>query len=251
MAFPLGSLFHSASSPELLLAPQDIVDETCDSSISSGRAARLSPLQERIAPPAKTQGVDLLQTLKVRLAETPGHDLPPHPHLRAGVLVPVFEAGGVPHLLLTKRTETVEHHKGQISFPGGRQEDLDPDLLTTALREAFEEIGLEPSSVDVWGRLDEIETVVSGFAITPYVGLVPPPVGLRPNPYEIDEIITVPLPVFLDPTNLRVEQHIRDGRPRDLLFYSYPPHVIWGATARIISGLVGLLTTEPARGSGR
>jgi 8-oxo-dGTP pyrophosphatase MutT (NUDIX family) len=195
--------------------------------------------------------MDLLELLKARLSTVSAKDLPPHPHRRAAVLIPVLEVGGVPHLLLTKRTETVEHHKGQISFPGGRHEELDPDLLTTALREAYEEIGLPPESVDVWGRLDEVETVVSGFAITPYLGFVRSPVSLRLSPDETEEIVTVPLAVFLDPANLRVEQVIRDGRPRDLLFYDYPPHTIWGVTARIIKELVDLITSEHPRGTGR
>jgi hypothetical protein len=95
--------------------------------------------------------------------------------------------------------------------------------------------------VDVWGRLDEVETVVSGFAVTPFVGFIPPPRALRPNPNEIAEIVTVPLSVFLDPRALRVEHVERDGQVRELLFYDYPPHVIWGLTARIIQNLVALL----------
>lgn len=195
--------------------------------------------------------MDLLQSLKARLASGEARDLPPHPHRRAAVLIPIFVDAGAPHLLLTKRTETVEHHKGQISFPGGGEEPEDPDLLATALRETHEEIGLAPASVEVWGRLDEVETVVSGFAITPFVGFIPPPVGLRPNPNEIAEIVTVPLAIFLDPANLRTEHIVRGGRLREVLFYDYPPHVIWGVTARVIKGLVGLLAAEHLRGPGR
>jgi 8-oxo-dGTP pyrophosphatase MutT (NUDIX family) len=158
--------------------------------------------------------------------------------------VPVFERDGIVFLLLTKRTDTVEHHKGQISFPGGRQETDDPDLLATALRETQEEIGLDPALVEVLGRLDEIETVVSGFAITPYVGLIPPPGDLNLSPWEIAELVTVPLTVFLDPANLRTETRMRDGRSHEIYYYQYPPHEIWGATARIIRGMVALLAPE-------
>jgi 8-oxo-dGTP pyrophosphatase MutT (NUDIX family) len=160
------------------------------------------------------------------------------------VLVPLFEADGAPHLLLTKRTDAVEHHKGQISFPGGGEEPGDADLLATALRESYEELGLPPHSVEVWGRLDEVETVVSGFAITPFVGRIPRPVGLRPNPNEIDEIVTVPLATFLDPANLRIERVVRDGWSGELLFYDCGPHVVWGATARIIHSMMQLLAGE-------
>jgi 8-oxo-dGTP pyrophosphatase MutT (NUDIX family) len=162
--------------------------------------------------------------------------------------VPIFVSSGAPHLLLTKRTEAVEHHKGQISFPGGGEEPGDADLLATALREAHEEIGLSPSSVEVWGRLDEVETVVSGFAITPFVGFIPPPAGLRPNPNEIEEIVAVPLATFLNPANLRVERVVRDGWSGELLFYDCAPHVVWGATARIIYSMAQLLAGEPSGG---
>lgn len=194
--------------------------------------------------------MDPLASLRQRLGAFKARDLPPHSRRRAAVLVPVFESGGLPWVLLTRRTETVEHHKGQISFPGGRQEDGDADLLATALRESFEEIGLPPSSVEILGRLDEIETVASGFAVTPFVGLIPPPVTLRVNPHEIEEIVTVPLEVFLGPANLRVERVERAGRMVDLPFYDYPPYVIWGATARIIRRLVEVLEAVPAEGAG-
>lgn len=190
---------------------------------------------------AKLDPVDVLPFLRERLKRTAPRDLPPHQHRRAAVLVPVFEAHGMPYLLLTKRTEAVEHHKGQISFPGGGEEPGDRDLLATALREAYEELGLSPASVEVWGRLDEIETVVSGFAITPFVGVIPSPVDLRPNPNEIEEIVTVPLATFRDPANLRVERVTRGGQSWELLHYDCGTHVVWGATARIIHDLVSLL----------
>jgi 8-oxo-dGTP pyrophosphatase MutT (NUDIX family) len=190
------------------------------------------------------QSMDILQRLKARMAAHHPRDLPPNPHRRAAVLVPIFVSGGVPCMMLTKRTEDVEHHKGQISFPGGQHEAQDPDLLATALRETREELGLPPERIEVWGRLDEVETVVSGFAITPFVGFLPSPVEARPNPSEIEAIVAAPLGFFMDPTNLRVERVIRDGRELDLLYYDYPPHVIWGVTARIIQGLVRLLAVE-------
>jgi 8-oxo-dGTP pyrophosphatase MutT (NUDIX family) len=195
-------------------------------------------------PASKYRNVDLLTVLRERLRANPGRNLPPHSYKRAAVLVPVFIRDDVPHLLLTKRTEAVEHHKGQISFPGGGEEPGDEDLLATALRETYEELGLEPAGVEVWGRLDEIETVVSGFAITPYVGFIPQLVALRPNPNEIDEVVAVALPVFLDPSRVRTERVMHDGRPRELLYYDCGSNVVWGATARIIHGMVQLLAAE-------
>ncbi|MDQ7841548.1 MAG: CoA pyrophosphatase [bacterium] len=199
--------------------------------------------------------MDTLVLLRSRLRTAVPRDLPsdspPSSFRRAAVLVPLFESGGAAYLLLTKRTEKVEYHKGQISFPGGRQEDGDADLLETALRETHEEIGLAPSAVEVWGRLDEIEVIASGFAVTPFVGLVPPPVGLRPNPDEIAEIVAVPLASFLDPANLRVEHVLREGRSVELVYYENIPHLVWGATARIIKGLVELLAPESPPGGER
>jgi 8-oxo-dGTP pyrophosphatase MutT (NUDIX family) len=190
---------------------------------------------------AKRQDMEVLDALKAAVAGFRPRDLPPHRYRRAAVLIPVLAQPGGPHLVLTRRTELVEHHKGQVSFPGGRHEEGDADLLATALREAEEEIGLPPAAVELWGRLDEVEAVVSGFAITPYVGCVVGPVEIRPNPMETDQVILVPMSVFLDPARLRAEQVIRDGLPYEILFYDYPPHVIWGVTARIIHRLVGML----------
>jgi 8-oxo-dGTP pyrophosphatase MutT (NUDIX family) len=201
--------------------------------------------EESLQRAANMLRVDHLRALRKRLETMVARDLPAHRYRRAAVLVPVFEAGGVPSLLLTKRTEAVEHHKGQIAFPGGGEEPGDADLLATALRESYEELGLPPSSVEVWGRLHEIETVVSGFAITPFVGYIPPPVDLRPNPNEIQEIVTVPLATFLDPANLRVERVVRGDQAWDLLHYDCGPHVVWGATARIIYDLVQVITAHP------
>jgi 8-oxo-dGTP pyrophosphatase MutT (NUDIX family) len=192
--------------------------------------------------------MDLLERLHACLAAIQPRDLPPHTHRRAAVLIPVFRVGEVPMVLLIRRTETLERHKGQIAFPGGGEEPDDEDLRATALRETHEEIGLPPESVAIWGRLDEVETVVSGFAITPYVGFIAWPAPLTPNPNEIAEILTVPLAIFLDPANLRTEKVMRDGRPYDLLFYDYPPHVIWGVTARIIHGMVEMLGGGAAPG---
>lgn len=203
-------------------------------------------MEESLATAANSKsvgahGMDLVRRLRERLGSTPARDLPPHSYKRAAVLVPIFETHGSAHLLLTKRTDKVEHHKGQISFPGGGEEPGDTSLLDTALRETYEEIGLEPSSVEIWGRLDETETVVSGFAITPFVGKIPPPDDLRPNPNEIDQVIVVPLSLFLNPAQRRVERVVREGQEWEMIFFDYPPHVIWGATARIITSMLRVL----------
>lgn len=153
---------------------------------------------------------------------------------RAAVLVPLLLAETGPSLLLTKRSDEVERHKGQISFPGGGVEDGE-SLLDAALRETCEEIGVCPRDVDVLGRLDVEEISVSGFAVTPFVGVLPYPNRLRPNPREVRAVLLVPLRVFLDRRNVRAEVWERRGESRVVYFYAAGSEVVWGATARIIA----------------
>ena len=156
------------------------------------------------------------------------------PHLKkAAVLMLFYSKNGELYVLLTKRTEDVEHHKGQISFPGGSQDDADPDLVVTALRESEEEIGLPREDVRVLGLFDEYETP-SGFAITPVVASIPVLPPLTPHAVEVAEILEVPLSLFLDKRNERVEQRAPFGVPLDVYFYRFGEHEIWGATAAIL-----------------
>jgi len=152
----------------------------------------------------------------------------------AAVLLPLFEKGGDYHLVFTKRTETVNYHKGQFSFPGGRTHPEDRSLLDTALRETWEEIGLPPKDADVLGELDDIATYTTGFIISPFVAMIPFPHTFIANPAEVDEIIEVPLPVLRDKKNFAQEMLDVDGRPIMQYFYHYRDHVIYGATARIV-----------------
>ena len=116
------------------------------------------------------------------------------PLLRAGVLVPLLIGHDGPELLFTRRTETVLTHKGQISFPGGQREDVDLETIETALRESYEEIGLDTSRVTVLGELDDVFTSVSAFVITPVVGVVAGGTDkLRPAPDEVKSLLVVPL----------------------------------------------------------
>lgn len=159
----------------------------------------------------------------------------------AGVLVPLYVEAGEAYVLLTRRTEHVATHKGQISFPGGAVEPQDRDAMDAALREAYEELGIRPQDVEILGGLDDVTTRVSGFLIRPYVGRIPHPYPLRPTPEEIAEILGIPLRFFLDDRNLRVEL-VGEGTSRQALqFYDYGPHTVWGATARVIRNLVEIL----------
>ena len=160
--------------------------------------------------------------------------------IRAAVLVPLVRKDGEWHVLVTKRTQKVEHHKGQISFPGGAWEPGDADLEATALRETYEEIGLSPQSVQLLGVLDDCPTI-TGFRITPFVGVIPPSFDYRPNAGEVEAVIEVPLSFLQEPANMGREQREYQGRVYDLVFWRYGPYTIWGATARILKGFLDLL----------
>jgi len=158
----------------------------------------------------------------------------PTGYMPAAVLLPLFEKGGDHHLVFTKRTETVNYHKGQFSFPGGRPHPEDRSLLDTALRETWEEIGLPPKDADVLGELDDIATYTTGFIISPFVAMIPFPHEFTANPAEVDEIIEVPLPVLQDKKSFAEELLEVGGKPIMQYFYHYRDHVIYGATARIV-----------------
>ncbi len=167
----------------------------------------------------------------------------PHPEgsgvlRRAGVLVPLFVRDESLWIVLTRRTESVEHHRGQISFPGGAAEPCDRTLLETALRESQEELGIAPADALALGQLTPIVTITS-FYVEPYVAAIPQPYIFRPAEAEIAEVLEVPLPALLDPAIL--EKKPLPGRERPVLFYHYGPHVIWGATARILEELLAVL----------
>jgi 8-oxo-dGTP pyrophosphatase MutT (NUDIX family) len=157
------------------------------------------------------------------------------PLLRAGVLIPLFLRSGTVEILLTRRTDTVLTHKGQISFPGGQREDSDVETVETALRESYEEIGLEPSRVTVLGELDDVFTAVSSFVITPVVGLVEGGLqDLRPAPDEVKSLIMVSIDRLLDETAHTTETRQVGDETYRIHYYTIGEDVIWGATGRIV-----------------
>jgi 8-oxo-dGTP pyrophosphatase MutT (NUDIX family) len=169
--------------------------------------------------------------------------LPPDPSRRqAAVLLPLFKNATDYHLVFTKRTETLRHHKGQVSFPGGSFEPSDGDLLTTALRESYEEVGIRPEHVSILGRLDDLSTFSTSFTISPFVGLIPYPYPFRPNPIEVAIVFDASVSVLADPTMGRKYIRARDDGAtiEDYEFY-VNGHVIWGATARIVSHFLSVL----------
>jgi len=157
----------------------------------------------------------------------------------AAVLMPIFERRGVPHFLLTKRTDEVETHKGQISFPGGMRE-AGENLEQTALRETFEEVGIGRDKISILGRFHDYLSITD-YRVSPYAAYLSTPFVTKPQTTEVAEILEVPFSVFADPSRMRVEQGRRRGKTVAVYFYSFGPHEIWGLTALIIKDFIEVL----------
>lgn len=162
------------------------------------------------------------------------------PFSHAAVLVPLFKKGDSCHLLFTKRSDQVKYHKGEISFPGGVVDEEDLELISTALREAHEEIGLKKSDVEIIGILDDIVTITE-FIVTPIVGLFPYPYPFKVSEVEIAELIEVPLSSLLHKECFSEREIIRGGQREVVYAYQYGDHIIWGATARILKQFLDLI----------
>jgi 8-oxo-dGTP pyrophosphatase MutT (NUDIX family) len=158
----------------------------------------------------------------------------------AAVLIPLLLNASALDVLLTRRTEDVETHKGQIAFPGGMVDVRDTGRWHTALRETEEELGIGRAHIEVLGILDDLLTP-TGFVITPVVGIVETLPPLKPNPREVAEVFTVPLEFFADSRNGWRERRSTPLGEREVWFYEYGGRVIWGATAAMIRNLCDLL----------
>ena len=170
---------------------------------------------------------------------------PQSPLCGAAVLVPIVMRDSGASLILTRRTEGLRHHGGQISFPGGRIEPSDASPLAAALREAHEEIGLEPGLTEAIGYLDPLATI-TGFKVVPVLGILHDVPQLRTDPSEVAEAFEVPLAFVLDPANL--QEHAREyrGRLRHYHVIQWQHYDIWGATASMIANLGRRLRGEIA-----
>ncbi len=164
----------------------------------------------------------------------------------AGVLVALYLDGGRLHAVLTRRRDDMRRHPGEISFPGGRHDDTDPDLLATALREAEEEIGLAPSGVRVLGALQPTPTIATGYAIYPFVGLIEPGMAWTLSAREVAEVLELALDDLQAGYGRR--RLLRRGVPIRTDTYVVGDDLIWGATARILADLferIGPLAAAP------
>lgn len=181
---------------------------------------------------------NLIERVRSLLADRRHALLSPGP-VPSAVLLPLFFKEGDIHLLLTKRAGNLKHHAGEISFPGGV---CNPGEKTrdTALRETCEEIGIEPSTVDILGTLDEVYSI-HNYNVTPYVGYIPGNPAWRLNISEIDRVIEVPVAHLLNPSYFRIEEWGWQGRNYPVYFYRFQDEDIWGMTALIVMNFLDLV----------
>lgn len=212
------------------------------SSVAGGPApwAALSPEDRRFGPDRLRTMFDGLGPARPSARRTGmGHG--------AAVLAPFYEDHGELHLILTRRASGLRLHGGEVSFPGGRQ-DPGESLPETALREAQEEIGLDPATVEIVGELDHLSTLSSASFIVPYVAIVDRVPPLRPNPGEVDAVLRVPVAELLDPAHFREEQWWLFDQYRPIVFFELVGDTVWGATAAMLRQLLGLATATVGRG---
>lgn len=163
----------------------------------------------------------------------------------AAVLVPLWDDGQVVQMVFTKRTPHLDNHAGQVSFPGGTADPHDPGLRATALRETHEEVGVAPEQVELITRLDQVVTI-TGFLVTPYLGLVDPAARFQPNPVEVERLVLIPLPKVLDRTNYQTVDMDWEGMPLRQIALFQGPDMVWGATMRMLLNMLDALGERAA-----
>lgn len=161
----------------------------------------------------------------------------------ASVLVPFYEQPEGLSIIFTKRTEHLDSHSGQISFPGGGLDPEDADDLAAALRETHEEIGVKQSDIEVWGRLRPRGTATSNYWVSPFVGLIPYPYEFKLNDFEVERLVIVPLSHLLDSSNYTEDNYLWSGMSYMTSQYIYGQDVIWGLTAYMLNNFLALLKT--------
>jgi len=165
----------------------------------------------------------------------------------AGVLVLVYLKDCEYHVLLSKRSDTVDQHRGEIAFPGGAVDPRDGSIRETALRETYEEMGIDPRDVRLLGELDDVPTI-SNFVINSFVGTIRYPYFFNPNPDEVAEVIEVPLCHLMDRANHRIETRVQDSRLIHGVSYGYRGNFVFGATARVLTRLLEIVQEATQEG---
>ena len=158
----------------------------------------------------------------------------------AGVMVLLFEKRGEYTIILNRRTKILDHHKGEISFPGGGMESDDEGLLDTALRETFEEMGIKREEINVLGRIDDAQTK-TGYMIRPFVGIIDYPYSYTLSKYEVEEVLEMPLVGLFSSEYQRDEIHLSEDEEVKSPVYVFDGNVVFGATARILENLADLI----------
>ncbi len=179
----------------------------------------------------------LSATIRAELANHRVQSLPLKGLRAAAVLIPLRLYGGELKILLTRRTDHLNHHAGEISFPGGGIDATDPDDWAAALRETHEEIGVSPTLVEPLGQLDDCYSI-HGYRVSCYVGMLPEELDFLPNPSEISELIELPLSTLNDPLIYHQEDWEHQGRSVPVDFFTLEEHVIWGMTGGILKQLL-------------
>jgi len=178
----------------------------------------------------------LLNSRKPKMIEDPKGD-----YAHSSVLLPFFIKDNQYWLLLIRRADTLQYHSGEISFPGGMVEEGDLNLVTTAKRETFEEVGVLEDDIEIVGPLDDVSTLTSNFIIHPLIGIIPFPYSFRINSQEVSYIIEIPLNFFLNSPNLQYVSINYKGDTFKTPAFDYEGAIIWGATERIIENLISLI----------
>ena len=191
---------------------------------------------------SRTELAQALRSVLLDAGEAASLDV--HGRVDAAVLVPLYVSGGELHAVFTRRREDLRRHPGEISFPGGRQDDDETDLRLTALREAEEEIGLPPRAVELVGALQPTPTIATNYAVYPFVGLIEPGHEWQPSANEVAEVMEVPLRALRDGYERR--RLLRRGVPFRTDVYVIGEDVIWGATARMVGDLLDRLPADLA-----
>jgi 8-oxo-dGTP pyrophosphatase MutT (NUDIX family) len=196
------------------------------------------------ASASRAELTGLLRGVLLDPAEAAGLDV--HGRVDAAVLVPLYlDADGLLHVVLTKRRDDMRRHAGEVSFPGGRQDDDETDLRLTALREAHEEIGLDPDGVELVGALQPTPTIATGYAVYPFVGLIEPGQTWVPSAREVAEVLELSLDDLRAGYGRR--RLTRRGVPFRTDVYVVGEQLIWGATARILGDLLERLDAAGPR----